>query len=458
MREKIYKVMPNFIKEILISLYNFKSYGVRQGGNYYKYLERLKNNSSLTFDELSYIQKKRYNDFVNYCFYNSDYYNKKYKDLTCFFSLDDISKLPILSKEELRENIDSIIINKGKLVGTKTGGTTGKSLEVKNTEDNRQERFAFLDYFRGRYGYKLGKRTAWFSGKSLLTKIDLQKKRFWKTDHIYKVRYYSTFHIKDEYMKYYIENLIKFSPEYLVGFPSTMNEIAKYGLLNMISFPENTIKAIFPTSETITVEIRNNIESFFKAKMYNQYASSEGAPFIFECEIGNLHIEMQSGVFEVLDDNNMPSQTGRLVVTSFTTCGTPLIRYDIGDHITLEDKNKVCKCGNCNPLVREILGRKDDFIYSPEMGKLNLGNISNTLKGTTGIIKFQVVQNELDSLLIFIVIDKAQFSSSVEVVFMANWRERVGERMALEIIYVDDIGVEKSGKYRIVKNNIKHLL
>ena len=40
--------------------------------------------------------------------------------------------------------------------------------------------------------------------------------------------------------------------------------------------------------------------------MYNQYASSEGAPFIIECKEGNLHLELQSGVFEVLDENDKP--------------------------------------------------------------------------------------------------------------------------------------------------------
>ena len=88
-----------------------------------------------------------------------------------------------------------------------------------------------------RFGYELGKKTAWFSGKTLLTNRDIKKNRFWKTDVFNKVRYYSTFHIKDEYLKYYVEDLIKFKPEYLSGFPSTMYDIAKYGLKHNYDFP-----------------------------------------------------------------------------------------------------------------------------------------------------------------------------------------------------------------------------
>jgi phenylacetate-CoA ligase len=204
--------------------------------------------------------------------------------------------------------------------------------------------------------------------------------------------------------------------------------------------------------------MRDPIEKFFQCKMYDQYASSEGAPFIFECSQGNLHLELQSGVFEVLDDDDKPTQSGRLVVTSFTTYGTPLIRYDIGDSITLEDESKTCDCGNHNPMVKEILGRIDDYIYSPENGKINLGNVSNTLKDTHGIIRFQAVQNELNKIELYVEIDKDIYNDKIEQKFLHNWRDRVGSKMQISISYVDDIPVERSGKFRIVKNNVKHLV
>jgi phenylacetate-CoA ligase len=235
-------------------------------------------------------------------------------------------------------------------------------------------------------------------------------------------------------------------------------EIAKCGLKNNYDFPENTIKAVFPTAESISEEMRENICRFFKTKMYDQYASSEGAPFIFECERGSLHLELQSGVFEVLDENDLPVNSGRLVVTSFTTSGTPLIRYDIGDSIILEDEGKECGCNNKNPLVKEILGRIDDYVYSPENGKINLGNISNTLKDTYGIIKFQVLQNNLNEIKIFVQKDDEIFNTKIEEIFLKNWVARVGSKMKINIEYVTDIPSEKSGKYRMVKNNVKHLI
>ncbi|WP_048510256.1 phenylacetate--CoA ligase family protein [Chryseobacterium sp. FH2] len=459
MKEKIYKILPDFLQNFMVYIYNRQAYKRRYGGEYENFRKEKKDNRTLSLEELKEYQKNRYSRLIEFAIQNSEYYKKSIGNIDNAVLIENISSLPIVNKEVFRNNIDAIIVKTSeKLEKSKTGGTTGKSLEVKFFVRDSQERFAFLDDFRSRFGYELGKKTAWFSGKSLLTDRDIKKKRFWKTDFINNVRYYSTFHIKDDYLKYYVENLLSYAPEYLVGFPSTILEIAKYGLANGYDFPENTVKAVFPTAETITAETRYHIEKFFKTKLYNQYASSEGAPFIIECKEGNLHLELQSGVFEVLDENDQPAKSGRLIVTSFTTAATPLIRYDIGDSITLEEADKKCSCGNNNPLVKEILGRIDDFIYSVENGKINLGNVSNTLKDTKGIIRFQAVQNKLEELDLYVVADKEIYSKQIEKIFIGNWKDRVGNSMKIHLHYVNEIPVEASGKYRIVKNNIKNLL
>lgn len=457
MKEKIFFLLPHFFQNMLISIFNIHAYKKRYGGKYHYYLSHFKKNRTLTYEELVDIQKTRYSEFIQEVVLKSPFYKNEFKKVNNYSSIESIRDLLIVKKEILRRNskiIHTITEKEGIL--SKTGGTTGKSLEVIFTHDNMQERFAMLDDFRSRFGYKLGKKTAWFSGKSLLNKNDLKKNRFWKTDNWYNVRYYSTFHIKESYLKYYIEDLIKYKTEYIVGFPSSLLDIAKYGLKKNISFPRELVKAIFPTAETITEEMKFNIEKFFKAPMYNQYASSEGAPFIFECEQRNLHLELQSGVFEVLDDQDNPTNSGRLITTSFTTLGTPLIRYDIGDSITLS--SNVCSCPNKNPLVKEILGRIDDYIYSSENGKINLGNVSNTLKDTKGIKKFQAIQDKLNEICIKVEVDNTIYDNKIEAIFIKNWRDRVGERMKIDIDYVNEIQVEKSGKFRFVKNNIKHLI
>ena len=93
-----------------------------------------------------------------------------------------------------------------------------------------------------------------------------------------------------------------------------------------------------------------------------------------------------------------------------------------------------------------------------ENGKINLGNVSNTLKDTNGILKFQAVQNELNKIEVSVIVDKSIYNQKIENKFIENWRDRIGDKMELVVNYVDKIEKEKSGKFRIVKNNIKHLI
>jgi phenylacetate-CoA ligase len=453
MKEKIYKIAPHFIQNLMVSVFNLIAYKYRYGGNYKKHLEQKRSLKSASLIKLQEFQQEKLTAFLKFSKQQSKYYAQIDENT----SVHSIATLPIITKEILRAKINDIYtLDKSKGIVAKTGGTTGASLEVVFTKDNIQERFAAQDAFREQFGYKLGEKSAWFSGKSIITSRDVKRNRFWKTDVLHNIRYYSTFHIKKEYLEYFLKNLIAFKPKYLIGFPTSMVELASFGLNNNIIFPARILTAIFPTAETVTPHIRNILESYFKCNVYNQYASSEGAPFIFECKKRKLHVDLSSGVFEVLDEKNKPAQSGKLVFTSFTTYGTPLIRYDIGDSIALS--KMLCSCGNNNPLVDEILGRANEYVFSPENGKINLVNVANTLKDTFGIQKIQVIQNQLDAISLNIVIDETKYTRKSEDQFLRNWRDRVGLKMKIDLCKVKAISSERSGKYRIVINNVTSLI
>lgn len=203
-----------------------------------------------------------------------------------------------------------------------TGGTTGKSLTVYERKQDIQKRMAILDYFKMRHGFKnieMKKRLLW--GNILFHQIS--KVKFWRYNAAIKQMVYSSFHLTENNMPYYIESLNKFKPKAIDGFISSIYDIALYMDRHNIK-PDFKPLAIFPTSETVTQEHREIIESF-GTKVRDQYASSEGAPFVWECECGKLHYDVTTGVIENIEDSN------EILVTSFTSYGTPLIRYRIGD-------------------------------------------------------------------------------------------------------------------------------
>ncbi|QDY44833.1 phenylacetate--CoA ligase family protein [Planococcus glaciei] len=263
---------------------------------------------------------------------------------------------------------------------------------------------------------------------------------------------YSSFHLTEENMKYYVASLNKFKPDAIDGFFMSMCDIAGYIERHKIELNFTPI-ALFPTSETLTKSGRDLLERVFKCKVYDQYASSEGAPFITECEKQQLHIELASGVFEHYDE-----ESNEVLVTSFTTHGTPLIRYRIGDSITFNDSLEPCECNITSPLVQEIQGRKLDFLYSADGAKINGGNIANLFKNMpNALIRAQTIQDTPGEVRILLEVDKRIYKDEYDDILRNEFLHKFGEKSKVDIQHVEEIPREKSGKFRMIKNNVKEV-
>lgn len=443
---KIIRVFPFFIQNLLISLYNTYLYRVRHGGKYKEFFsyhsEKL--NSKILDSNDAEVKLK---DFLTFSVQNSSWYS------ACE-NFVSIKSFPILTKSDLVENLPEIkTLKENDGIVSLTGGTTGASMKVIYTKSDMQERFAILDAYRAQFGYQLGKRTAWFSGKNLATEKDIIKGRCYKDDWINKIRFFSTFHICEKNFEIYWDAFNKLDPEFIVGFPSSVYELCSIALSKGYVYKGN-VQCFFPTAETVLPHHREVITKVLGCNIKDQYASSEGAPFILECEYGNKHLYPLSGCFEVVDDDMNPSNEGEMLVTSFTTHGTPLIRYKIGDKIKLADSLTKCNCLSPFPIVENIQGRNSDFLYSYDQVKVNLGNISNSTKDISGIICFQIIQNTLEEVNVYVVATDS-FDTKQQSKFTKALQERLGSNMMINIKIVADIAKEKSGKFRIVKNNVE---
>lgn len=446
-KEKIFSKAPRLVQNSAITLFNTYQYKIRHGGKYRVFRDYYTRVESLTEPELIKEFELKKQQFFNYVKSNSKWYQN--------YDFSDLSSLPILEKSDIINNLDKInTIPESEGRVSLTGGTTGASMKVFYTKNDVQERFAILDHFRAQHGYELGKKTAWFSGKNLISENDINKGICSHYDFINKIRFYSTFHINSNNFDIYWDSLNKFSPEFIVGFPSSVYELCQIADSRGLRI-KNKVQVFFPTAETVLPKHREVISRVLGCKLVDQYASSEGAPFILECKQGRLHIHPLTGIFEVVDKDMQPSQEGEILVTSFTTHGTPLVRYRIGDSIKMATTDLKCSCGSLFPLVERIEGRASDYILSPTHGKVNLGNISNSTKDIKGIINFQVIQEDLSHVTILVTATK-YFTNSQKKNFLAALEERFGSKMSISLKVVDEIPTEKSGKFRIVKNLLEN--
>lgn len=362
--ENIYDKSPIFFQNIMTSVAGYKKNRTRYGKTYYEYREFLKEFDEYSLEDKLEYQKNELIDFINYTYENSPYYQELYKniDIRSISNISDLKKLPIIDKEMIRKNIDNInTLNDRDGVVAQTGGTTGKSLVVHFSKEDIMKRMAMLDHFKSRVGFEhLKMRRATFNGQHIVPPSQ-KVKNFWRYNAACKQMIYSSFDITEENMKYYVESLNKFKPQAIDGFFMSMVDIAGYIERHDIKLTFQQV-AIFPTSETLTDTGRELLERVFRCKVYDQYASSEGAPFVTECENQQLHVELASDVFEHYEKDALK-----------------------------------CSCSNESPIIESIQGRKLDFLYTAEGAKINGGNVANLFKKIpNAIIRAQTVQNRMN--------------------------------------------------------------
>jgi phenylacetate-CoA ligase len=449
----MYALSPVFIQNWMVSAYGRKLMKQRYGQDYREaFLHYTSKDYSAAAAEHA-SQAEQLVNFLRFARDNSRFYSRLYSSINIdkVQAVGDLEILPIVEKEAFRANIlDVYTIPAKDGIELFTGGTTGKSLKVVYTVKDFQTRMAYLDAFKVRCGvdpFRSSKAT--FSGRSMATGVwQRGSKIFWRDNRPYNQRLYSTFDLTDSNIRYYVEDLNKFRPMVVNGFVSAIHQIARY-ILDAGVRLSFTPAAIFTTSETLLPHHREAIEQAFGARVFNQYASAEGATFITECANGNLHYNIDTGVIESVDLGLGPE----MLITSFTTHGTPLIRYRIGDGILMGHGR--CGCGSSHPVVERIEGRSVDYLTSPEKGRVSLSHLADVIKGLPNCVKeMQFVQEDTDRVLVKLVVDEELYSNAADEKILSAMRYRFGDKMKVELSRVKSIPREPSGKFSLIKNSV----
>ncbi|MEM2914925.1 MAG: hypothetical protein QXH91_05965, partial [Candidatus Bathyarchaeia archaeon] len=197
-------------------------------------------------------------------------------------SLADLPKMPLLTKEDVKKNIDMMISIKYKkrdLIHGHTSGTTGSPLDVfydkhmvlmNNAVDWRQKAWA---------GLRLGERYAVILGR-IVVPIYQRRPPFWRMNYIHNQLWLSAFHMSDENMVYYVEKLEKFAPKVIEGYPSTLYILASYLNRKGKTLP---LKAVLTSSETLFSYQKEEIERAFQCRIFDFYGLAERVVFATEC-------------------------------------------------------------------------------------------------------------------------------------------------------------------------------
>lgn len=443
-----YYRLPVFLQNLAVSLYGLLLYEQRYTGVYKKYLKRYSKDTHKDREREQKRQDKKFLHLLHYAVKYSSFYREFYKDapLSEITSAADIRKLPILSKDILRENIEKVYtIPKRRSITFYTGGTTGVPLRVRKRRLDVRKRMAYLDAYKLTFGFCNNKmKSARFFGKKI---IEDNPKRpvFWRNNYVGKQRLYSTYHLTEKNLPYYVADLNRYKPAAIDGFVSSIYIIARYMEDNGIK-PTFRPKAVFTTSESVLPFYRETIERVFDCPLSDQYASNEGAPFIIQCRCGSYHEAIDTGIFE-----HLPAEEGsRLLVTGFDTFGTPLIRYDIGDRIIPADQDTVCPCHSSQPVIAGISGREAAFLETGR-GRVSEVQLSVFISGLLKLVnQIQFIQKKEGGVHV-LYIPAGKDTALERERLLTELRQFFGAETEVTLEVTGFLCRQKSGKFQLVR-------
>ncbi len=317
-------------------------------------------------EDIHKLQSARLKKMVSHVYHNVEFYRKKMQQMGLepgdINSIDDLSKLPFTTKEDLRDNypFGLFAVPQSEVVRIHaSSGTTGKATVVGYTRkdiDLWQECVARVlamagigphDKIQVAYGYGLftGGLGLHYGAENLgATVIPMSTGNTQKLISM---------------MQDFEATAIACTPSYLLHIAETLEECGQIKNINL--------KAAICGAEPWTENMRKEIEAKLNIKAFDIYGLSEilGPGVAADCEYHKgLHVYEDHFVPEIINPDTLETckegEVGELVFTTITKEALPLFRYRTKDLTSITyDK---CECGRTLARIDRFKGRSDDML------------------------------------------------------------------------------------------------
>lgn len=409
--------------------------------------------------------------------YTVPLYYKKYKEAGIhprdIRGIDDISKLPMISKSDIVDHFPDGIIPKGyndkTLQVVCTSGSTGKPVSfyvdfqtyaTAAVISIRELRFLNLHWRKSRFAhlgnYSTDKADIGFD-KGLISKAQ----SIYSLDNYLQMNAFSP--IQDV-----VKKLDEFQPDLINSYPITFQNLA---YLKRKGYGKNINPKVITVGGYVLDEYTQQyVEEAFGCQMLNTYGTAESSANIaFECRKGTWHINHDFFHIEAIDNKGEIVENGKrghMLYTKMFGKGTPFIRYTgIDDWITIVPEYE-CDCGLSTPILTHgVEGRMNVSIVLPD-GQLfpsaSFATLSVVLNGlkTRKVKQFQIVQKKIDEIDILLVIDEdlRDEKPSMDILIKRIkevYQKKVGPKVAINVREVKEIKSEPGKPSPLVISHVK---
>lgn len=397
-----------------------------------KYVKEIEGMYAMSPLELKKRKEQKFIDIFRKAYDKSSFYHQLYCDAGIkkedIKSIDDIKKLPIITKEDVKQYADDMVVcPRWKLLKNHTSGTTGTPLMVYEDWPSIWREQAYLYCFRKRCGYTFGQPIVSLRGN--LGKTDSYLKV-----HLSNTLYLSSYNINEKTTALYHQKIQAHNPVAIEGYPSSLFRLASLFRDKGI---ELNIPVTFTSSETLLDNQRFLIEKQFHTQIYDHYGTTERTISL------NESLD-HSGYYEDPGYSHNEYLENGEITTSLINNSFPLIRYQGNDII------EMCDYNDSGVLIKTIHGREEDYIVCKDGSHvMRLGFL---FKKASNVKAAQLIQQETGVVHILIV-PETGYSEIDSTNIVNEFIKRVGRgNLDIHILKtsMENLIYSKSGKFKFI--------
>lgn len=411
---------------------------------------------SLSDQEKKNYQKQKLRKLLLHCYDYVPYYRQLFDELNLARDgdelLDKFTKLPILTKEAIRKNFDSLQSEDSNYRARKpylntSGGSTGEPVKLVQDKDVWTKGMAssWVDYYliTGNVPCKLIK--LWGSERDILK--GSQGITGYLKNWVYRRIILNAFKMSEEDMFRFVKKINAYKPELIEAYVHSLYELSKF--IKQHKLEVHTPKGIIVSAGTLYPEMKELIEQTFNCKVYNRYGSREVGHMACSRGEDELHISFWHNHLEILNDKLEPckeGEVGKIYVTNLNNYSMPLLRYEIGD--IAERKNVLT--------LKSVLGRSSDHFVTKKGKKVHGAYFRHAIFFKDWVKNYQIIQEDYERVVFKVVPTKKYVVSKKEHEEIEQWVQKgLTTNTKVEIQLVDKIEALKSGKYRYTMSKVK---
>lgn len=360
---------------------------------------------------------------------------------------EDIIAFPYLTKEMIRDDLESFSIEFPDRFYTTTGGSTGIPTGMYRDPISFAKELASKAHQYHRIGWREGDKQIVLRGLKIASADATEF-----VEEFNELRC-STYEFGTERMENYRQKAFEYGPDWIRCYPSSGYVFAQYLKESGKPFPR--IKGMLCSSEQLYDFQRDLFHEVFgdHARIFAHYGHYEMAALAGFCEYtDDYHVLPQYGYVELLDADGKsvttPGKVGEIVATSFIMQATPFIRYRTEDLAVY--KGIGCeRCGRPYQIWEKIEGRLQELIVTRTGGLISTSMLNMHDDTYDQIRQFQFHQRTPDRV-VFRFVAKPGFTFDTEREVAGRLAAKLGSDIDLIMERVTEIPLTKRGKHRLL--------